>query len=88
MLKILSTLCIFILSITSIDCCYSAPLPHTIFVMPPLYKPRPPPNPVNPPRPPKPPSTPSPRNDELKEGPKMPDYCIQINHNMCQNCFK
>ena len=39
MLKILSTLCVFISSITLIDCCYNAPLPHTrglIFVIQPL----------------------------------------------------
>ena len=75
MLKILSTLCVFILSITLIDCC-SAPPPQILI-------PHIQPNPVVPPQPPS-----KPRNNEMKEGPKMPDYCIQTNHNLCQNCFK
>ena len=81
MLKILNTLCVFFSSIILIDCCPAQP--QVIFPMLPdsYYHPQPP-------TPPSTPSTPSPKNDVPKEGPKMPAYCKQISHKLCQNCYK
>ena len=76
MIKVLYTFLVFISYMNFIDCCGTAPLINVPIQPQPFLSTQPPSNlEIYEP-------------NEVKEGPRMPEYCMNLRRKLCRNCFK